>query len=51
MRGEGYQNVLTRLMTEGRRLSIAYEHGVELDFSRPGTPTDNAKVESFNGRF
>lgn len=21
----------------------AYEHGVELDFSRPGTPTDNAK--------
>ncbi|HDR9504339.1 TPA: transposase family protein [Burkholderia cepacia] len=28
----------------------AYEHGVELDFSRPGTPTDNAKVESFNGR-
>ena len=29
----------------------AYEHGVELDFSRPGKPTDNAKVESFNGRF
>lgn len=29
----------------------AYEHGVELDFSRPGRPTDNAKVESFNGRF
>ncbi|NTY37503.1 transposase family protein [Burkholderia diffusa] len=29
----------------------AYEHGVELDFSRPGTPTDNAKVESFNGCF
>ncbi len=29
----------------------AYEHGVELDFSRPGTPADNAKVESFNGRF
>jgi hypothetical protein len=23
----------------------------ELDFSRPGKPTDNAKVESFNGRF
>ncbi len=27
----------------------AYENGVELDFSRPGRPTDNAKVESFNG--
>ena len=29
----------------------AYDNGVELDFSRPGRPTDNAKVESFNGRF
>ena len=29
----------------------AYEQGVEVDFSRPGKPTDNAKVESFNGRF
>jgi len=29
----------------------AYEHGVELDFSRPGRPIDNAKIESFNGRF
>ncbi|SFO45029.1 putative transposase, partial [Nitrosospira briensis] len=28
----------------------AYERGVELDFSRPGKPTDNVKVESFNGR-
>ena len=28
----------------------AYEQGVELDFSRPGKPTDNAMVESFNGR-
>ena len=28
----------------------AYERGVELDFSRPGKPTDNAAVESFNGR-
>jgi putative transposase len=26
----------------------AYENGVELDFSRRGTPTDNAAVESFN---
>jgi putative transposase len=28
----------------------AYERGVKLDFSRPGKPTDNAAVESFNGR-
>jgi hypothetical protein len=26
----------------------AYESGVTLDFSRPGKPTDNAFVESFN---
>jgi putative transposase len=24
---------------------------VELDFPRPGKPTDNAQVESFHGRF
>lgn len=29
----------------------AYRHKVTLDFSRPGKPTDNAYVESFNGRF
>lgn len=29
----------------------AYEHGVTLDYSRPGKPTDNAFVESFNGSF
>lgn len=29
----------------------AYQKGVILDFSRPGKPTDNAFIESFNGRF
>ena len=28
----------------------AYEREVELDFSRPGKPTDNAFAESFNGK-
>jgi putative transposase len=29
----------------------AYGNQVRLDFSRPGKPTDNAYIESFNGRF
>jgi putative transposase len=29
----------------------AYLNGVELDFIRPGKPTDNALIESFNGHF
>ncbi len=29
----------------------AYENNVALDFSRPGKPTDNAFIESFNGSF
>src|SRR5687767_16038294 len=29
----------------------AYTTGVILDFSRRGKPTDNAAIESFNGRF
>jgi len=29
----------------------AYENAVTLDFSRPGTPTDNPFIESFNGSF
>ena len=29
----------------------AYQHQVTVEFSRPGKPTDNAHIESFNGRF
>jgi putative transposase len=29
----------------------AYQRGVTLDFSRPSKPTDNAFIESFNGKF
>jgi putative transposase len=28
-----------------------YRHGVRLEFSRPGKPTDNPFIESFNGHF
>jgi putative transposase len=35
----------------GKMLDLwAYLHDVTLDFSRPGKPTDNAFIESFNGR-
>jgi putative transposase len=34
----------------GRLMDMwAYHHGVRLDFSRPGKPTDNSYVETFNG--
>jgi putative transposase len=34
----------------GRMLDLwAYHHKVRIDFSRPGKPTDNAFVETFNG--
>ena len=29
----------------------AYFNKVKLDYSRPGTPTDNPHIESFNGSF
>ena len=35
---------------EGQMLDRwANRHGVQIDFSRPGKPTDNSFVESFNG--
>jgi putative transposase len=34
----------------GRLMDMwAYHHGTRIDFSRPGKPTDNAFIESFNG--
>jgi putative transposase len=34
----------------GRLMDLwAYHHGVQIDFSRPGKPTDNCFVETFNG--
>ena len=30
---------------------MAYQRGVTLDFSRPGKLTDNAFIESLNGKF
>jgi putative transposase len=36
----------------GRLLDLwAYHHQTRIDFSRPGKPTDNGHVESFNGSF
>jgi putative transposase len=31
--------------------SWAYEHGIKLEFIRPGKPIENAFIESFNGKF
>lgn len=28
----------------------AYRRGIKLDYTRPGKPTDNELIESFNGR-
>ena len=39
-----------RVWTSKRLDQWAYLNGVELDFSRPGKPTDNAMIEAFNAR-
>ena len=33
-----------------RRWTWAYRRGVKLDYTRPGKPTDNGVIRSFNGR-
>lgn len=38
-------------LISGQVAQWAYWNGVKIEFSRPGKPTDNATVESFNGRF
>jgi putative transposase len=54
IKGEQVVDVMTRLaFTRGTPRTIRVDNGPEfvtLDFSRPGKPTDNAFVESFNGR-
>ena len=35
----------------GHKLDLWAYDGVKIDFSRRGKPTDNAIIESFNGRF
>ena len=38
--------------TQSKALDLwTYDNGVLLDFSRPGKPTDNPFIESFNGSF
>jgi len=38
------------LLPNRQRMDLwAYHNRVQIDFSRPGKPTDNAHVESFNG--
>ncbi|QCC85809.1 transposase [Desulfovibrio desulfuricans] len=29
----------------------AFEHGVQIEFTRPGKPTDNGHIETVNGKF
>ena len=62
IKGEAVVDVLQRLprtirvdngpeFTSKRLDQWAYLNGVELDFSRPGKPMDNAFIEALNGRF
>ena len=55
--GEGYRGLpKTITVDNGSEFfykamdSWAYSNSVQLDFIRPGKPTDNAFIESFNGK-
>ncbi|MCB9062836.1 MAG: IS3 family transposase [Halobacteriovoraceae bacterium] len=37
--------------TSKAMLEWSYRNNIEIDFTRPGKPTDNAYIESFNGSF
>ncbi|MCA1666963.1 MAG: IS3 family transposase [Thermomicrobia bacterium] len=50
IKGERVVAVLDRLKAKALD-AWAYRNGMALEFSRPGKPTDNAFVESFNGHF
>lgn len=42
---------MARSSLADKLISGAYTNGVKIEFSRPGKLTDNAVIESFNGRF
>ena len=44
-------STMARSSSSRSSISGRVMHGVTLDFSRPGKPTDNAFIESFNGKF
>jgi hypothetical protein len=49
----GHDRFLTYYGTEfvSKAMDVwAYQHGVHLDFIRPGRPVENGYIESFNGR-
>ena len=50
LKGEGVAVLSATVAQRGKPQTIKSDKGIELDFSRPGKPTDNAMVESFNGQ-
>jgi transposase InsO family protein len=46
----GYERIHGTEFTSKALDQWAWENGVQLDFTKPGKPTDNGLCESFNGR-